>query len=424
MKGKHADFITSERQPLSEARNELFIVLEYLKEYAYDEKHAAKQTDIVEYAQEHYGMTIRRERISQILIHLAQLTQEEKDFFPMKVGVKPIHKINRYYLKEGMLNDQEILDLVSSIRSDRGKTNSEAQWLEERCFSALCGKKKAAAMKEELDKTKRLSRHIDERLGKLKKYLQSAIKKKTMLQVFIVSPLTAHFSAKRKEILDTMEEEGKLRCYVYQLLNRDKTEAAILYFPRFRAAASVSLSDIEILDWTDVGDWGGKVKFRLEGCKEGTIDEWVKNLYTGQTGYVTDIIIRFRQSNRGKRIRDSLKRYYSNAVTFIEGADGLTLSYEGEGGTTMNILAPKGYTYAKIRTNLNSFMNWFLDDRNIMHVQPLAPMEAALVIDKLVMTRLKLAMMAVDELHPDSPKKETLMEELHIRRRKKQPVAE
>ena len=145
MKEKTAHFITQERQPLSEPRNELFIVLEYLKEYAYDEQHAAKQTDIVEYARDKYKVEIRRDRISQILTHLAQLTEEKKGFFPMKVGVKRLNKINRFYLKEGMLTDQELIDLVSSVRSDRGKTRGEAQQMEDRCLSALCGKEKAQA---------------------------------------------------------------------------------------------------------------------------------------------------------------------------------------------------------------------------------------------------------------------------------------
>ena len=57
-------------QPNSTPRMEMLIVIDFLQKEAYDEYHAAKQKDIIDYAKKYYGIDIRRDRIAQILAHL------------------------------------------------------------------------------------------------------------------------------------------------------------------------------------------------------------------------------------------------------------------------------------------------------------------------------------------------------------------
>ena len=62
-----------ETQPNSDKRNEFLIVLDFLLNKTFDEKHATSQTAIIKYAKDRFGVEMRRDRISQILLHLSQL---------------------------------------------------------------------------------------------------------------------------------------------------------------------------------------------------------------------------------------------------------------------------------------------------------------------------------------------------------------
>ena len=70
---------------------------------------------------------MRRDRISQILLHLSQLVEKYPDKFPFKLGVVVSNSASnsedasrrKYFIKERAFSDKEILKIVSAIQSDK-----------------------------------------------------------------------------------------------------------------------------------------------------------------------------------------------------------------------------------------------------------------------------------------------------------------
>ena len=76
-----------ELQPSSQQREEFLVVVDYLLKFAYDEKHAVQSTKIVTYAKEQYNLYFRRDRVTQILIHLYQLSNNKQYNLPFSFAL-------------------------------------------------------------------------------------------------------------------------------------------------------------------------------------------------------------------------------------------------------------------------------------------------------------------------------------------------
>ncbi len=97
-------------------RIELLFVLDYLFKYT-DEEHPAVQKKIIDHVQEKHNITIRRQRIPEILELLYRLTNEENKM-PFKVAKVSTGVKFKYYMAEWPISHEDLLTTIITINEN------------------------------------------------------------------------------------------------------------------------------------------------------------------------------------------------------------------------------------------------------------------------------------------------------------------
>ena len=348
----------TEIQPSSTTREELFIVLEYLKEYAYDEKHLSKQADIVRFAKEKYNYDFRRDRIPQILIHLTQLEKR----LPFKVKAKKINKNYRFFLEKSYLTDNEIIDIIEALHNDQNKSLPKIKRLENSLLNSFVGKEKQKVIKDKTSKIISRGKHLDDAEQQKIELLKDAAYKKLFI-TFKLKTTDFEISNDKRAVLNEIKMGHLLDGYVYAFLSFDKGPHVAVYSMSLKLVIVTSIENIDLVsEPANIGQWRKNVKFDINNNKFKSAGEWIENHYKGKTLENYEVVIAIK-SGIENQIKKSFETYFATKMVPDTSS---RLTVKSIDGTVKTIRKRDEFIYVKFTTNLPSVQNWFLSDKKIM----------------------------------------------------------
>lgn len=348
----------TEIQPSSTTREELFIVLEYLKEYAYDEKHLSKQADIVRFAKDKYNYDFRRDRIPQILIHLSQMEKR----LPFKVKAKKINKNYRFFLEKSFLTDNEIIDIIEALHNDQNKSVTKIKRLENNLLNSFVGKEKQKVIKDKTSKIISRGKHLDDAEQQKIELLKDAAYKKLFF-TFKLKTNDFEISNDKRVVLNEIKMDHVLDGYVYAFLSFDKGPHVAIYSMAHKIVIVTSIESIELVTKpVNIGDWKKKIKFDINNTKFKSAGEWIENHYKGKTLENYEVVIAIKAGEENQ-IKKSFETYFATKMVPDTSS---RLTVKAMDGSTKTIRKRDDFIYIKFTTNLPSVQNWFLSDKKIM----------------------------------------------------------
>ena len=369
----------TEIQPSSTTREELFIVLEYLKEYAYDEKHLAKQTEIVKFAKDKYNYIFRRDRIPQILIHLTQIS----DRLPFKVKAKKINTNYRFFVERSFFFDNEIIDIIESLRNDQNKSEGRIKRLESIMLDTFVGKEKQKVLKEKIGRTISRGKHLDDYEQHKIQILKEAAYRKLFIS-YKLKTQEFEISNNRTAISRAIRNNETLDGYVYAFLSFDKGPHVAIYSQYHKLVLVTSIENIELTSKPlNVESWNKKVKFEINHSSLKTAGEWIDKHYKGKTLENFEILIAIKKGQE-KIIKKSFETYYDTKMVPITTQ---VIKVVDVRGVAKTFHRNDNYIYTKLKTNIPSLENWFISDKRIM--QNVVIVEPELFPFELVTSMLK-----------------------------------
>lgn len=345
--------------PSSCAREEFLIVLEYLFKFAYDEAHASSQSKIIKYALNEYGVQIRRDRISQILIHLSQLYDLSPERFPFKLHIKQLNCIDKYYVTDWLLTDNEVIDIINSIRNDKTKSRERIELLENKLLSMIGGFEKQKEIKNRVNKTITKAVHLSKHENAILNTLRNASEKKLFVKFKLPFPYPYEVSNCFWEIGKELSSGKELTGYVHSIFNFESGSNVVFYLLNYKAALVVPVSMVDLTEKPiNLKEWSKGVDFTINCGRIKTVDEWLKKHYSGKTGDIYIFILAIRKESID-RVIPSLEHYFDTRLTYKIGALDLS-SWKGK--SKFNISDRFAYTH--LTCNKSSFFNWYLKDMN------------------------------------------------------------
>ena len=138
MKSKKNE-ISEKNKTTTLSRMEVIIVLDYLLSQT-NEKHPAKQIDIINYGIEKYGIEIRRQRIPDILWDLKDFVDEHKEQLPFEIKEVSTGEKFKFYTNFTLFNQDEINIIISAIRNYKYAVPSEYKKLISKFLSFVTNK--------------------------------------------------------------------------------------------------------------------------------------------------------------------------------------------------------------------------------------------------------------------------------------------
>ena len=347
----------TERQPSSDAREEFLAVMEYLFEFAYDEKHLSRNKDIIKFAHDKYGIYFRKERVCGILIHLEQMYNDNPERFPFKLNVRRYKNSSKYYITNRIFTDLETIDIITALRSDRSKSQAKVSKLEAKILNRVAGSEKQSILENKLNKTLSRTPHIsvsdDIVLSKLKVASQSKMYISFKLGLWYEFEISNNWPEISKEIV----EEKTLNGYVHSVLYFNKGPWVVIYLAYYKAAIVAPIESIELISGPD--DFGKNIDFSLNNKKYSNVDKWIEDLYRGKTSTQTNYLLGIVSSETSK-LENSFESYFGLPLNPINKTLGY-IDFHGK-----KIVCKKEFDYVEVTCNPASLNNWIVSEKEIL----------------------------------------------------------
>ena len=370
----------TERQPSSDAREEFLVVMEYLFEYAYDDKHLSRNKDIIKFAHDKYGMFFRKERVCGILIHLEQMYRDNPNRFPFKLNVKRYKNSSKYYVSNKIFTDSETLDIITALRNDKSLSQTKITKLEEKILERVAGRDKQAVFKNKLNKTASRTSHIssnnDITLAKLKIASQSKMHISFELEPWYELEISNNWSEVSKEIIG----ENTLSGYVHSIIYFNKGPWVVIYLAYYKSAIVAPIESINLIG--DPDDSGKNIDFSLNNTKYSYVDNWISDLYRGKTSNQINYLLAINNSETAK-IANNFESYFGEALKPISRIRGY-IDFHSK-----NIICKKGFDYVEVTCNPASLNNWITSEKEILfNVTIVEPQNTQFDFDVFLINRI------------------------------------
>ena len=359
----------NEEQPNSAPRMEMLIVMEYLKEYAYDKDHATTQAEIIKFGEEKYHTKIRRDRVGQILIHLEQISNDTPELLPFTVKSIDYNKIKKYYVPQRMFKESDIVDIVSSLDSNDYLTKSKANLLANRFLNVAANK---ASHDRIINKIQRRGHKTikvdDESLNKRQLFLNAADN-----QIRIVFQI---MNLRRVSFSDSLPEDIRREArdnpnytfwgFAVKTIQPNETEPKpVIYLDQYQIAMVTSFDNIEITDVESTSRWNSDIAYPLVG-RYTDIDEWLKDHYKGQDGNTREIKLKVNMNDeeKFKKFKVSFKKHWKKDLEYeVVDRDVPYLGRDKDGKVVEKVIVAHDAVFT-INTNRAAFEHWYLDEGN------------------------------------------------------------
>ena len=352
-------------QPNSAPRMEMLITIDYLLNKAYDKEHAAKQTDIVKYANEEYGMSIRRDRIAQILTHLEEIYQHSPNLLPFELGVVNLRKTKKYYIVKRLFKDSDIVKIVSAIKSDSKLSDEETNRLCSHFLDVSVNKEKRDEIDRKVAKRGQRVNKIQAKEYKTQEAFLNAIENKAVL-VFKLKTFDESVGISRtgfrfkRMVANYVNEETY--SYAYQTYTINKTLYLVLYIPNERMAILTKYNNVEFIRVNE--SWNTDIDFEIDNYD--SIDDWVEKHFLGKDGILTTFKLKTTIGAKGKKVNSgfnsfvkSFESYWNKQFEYEVVEREVPLERIDENGERQSDSIIALDAVFTIEANYASFKNWY-----------------------------------------------------------------
>ena len=374
-----------EIQPNSDKRNEFLVVLDYLLHHTCDEKHATSQTKIIEYAKSEYGLDIRRDRIPQILLHLSQLTEKYPDKFPFKLKtVIPNSATNskdgarrKYYISERAFSDNEILKIISAIKSDKTiSTDATDKLINKFLLENASENRKESLLKKLNSKQRKISKVTNRGMDYLEKIEKMADDHET-IWFSIKDFREVDFDVSRFLMRRKMENETEHCGYVYQWIEINNKYKLVIYLRDYKHAMITPTTNVVINRHMNLKDLTGLPDYSLDNNKFSSIDEWVEKHYQGQDGLIEKFVFKFTLSDTFQKdieyIETTFRKHWGKTLEYEICDREVEIETFNENDEPIKETIIVKDAYVTIETTRESFLHWYKDYKIISSVVIVSP---------------------------------------------------
>ena len=242
IKNNYNNYLLSQNIPNSIPRNEFLIVLEYLYNVADSKDNAATQQKIIEYALSNYDIEIRRDRIAQILLHIEYLVNRYPDKFPFKINKITTQKGNRYYIEEKFFSEEELVDIISSLKNNPLLNEESEKALTKKLLSAFSSSSNIESIKKKV-----IKHHI---------YVDKVSKVESKLLEKLIDA-----SVNKKRIWFTLNDGIEYTGFIPRI-NYPNAGDLVIYIDKEENVIETNISKIRLTkEPLDISDWIDDVNF-------------------------------------------------------------------------------------------------------------------------------------------------------------------
>ena len=367
----------NETQPNSTPREELLIVIEYLNNYAYDEKHASSQADILRYAKEKYNVEIRRDRIGQILIHLEQLAKKSPQLLPFTLKTVELNAIKKYYVPQRVLPEDDIVNILGAIKSSPTLSPRQAKRLYDKFLNSAINKSFHEEVNSKVQIKGYKEKFVRDDLLEAKEKFEDYALKQTRI-VFKLShlpkPIEFTSSIPYKEMKKLLEPDNY--GFVAKVYTIGNATYAVIYWDKYRVAFITEFENIEITDEYDLSQWHSeKIKYTLDNCTYPTINDWLDAHFKGQDGFIRKYKLKVTTNDKAffNRFKREFETYWDKPLTYKIVERVIPFHFRDVNGNDSVIDQIAYDAVFEIEANTSSFENWYINNGNFDEVVILEP---------------------------------------------------
>lgn len=346
------------KQPSNKiARLELLIILDYLFKKT-DENHLSRQSDIEQFAQEEYGVEIRRQRITDCLESLKEFCDEYSNNLSFALEDVSTGCRLKYYISKRPLNVDEISSIIKAIQNDKHIPSEETNSLINKFLISTTSE----SIKDEL-----LSEHKDFDYES-KNSMKTKNNRKSILKAiddisyieFKVSDIRLINSSSPISYSSIYDENYVFKGFPHSIKKFDNIEYVLFVIPSQRDLICLPLSALKILEITPVGEvesFDNAVNL-YEGYK--SIEEYLQENIIPFDGTPMDITFAFElTSSNLETIQNSFINTFGKDFTYecyqrrkvktVKVIDGLNNQEE---------YVMVNYAKVNIKMQKNLFIEW------------------------------------------------------------------
>ena len=372
-----------EVQPNSSTREELLVIMYYLQNYAYDRQHASTQKEIIDFAEEKYGLVLRRDRVGSILIHLEQISKQKPDLLPFVLETIEFNKIKKYYVPQRQLSDDDVVKIVSAIIADKKLSKDETKRLMEVFVNANVTKAKRGE----------LLKRINLRSGKIKKvadeyydFIEDFIgysERGARLVFRLEDPYAAEYS---RNIGPNLTKSFASNSYGYAAMTYyiGGEIKLVVYVDQFKLAFVTSPQNLQIVEVQESRRPVDDINYEIETTsKDKSVKAWVDAHYKGVDGRLVHFKLKVYHSTKGekedktfKEFKEKYKDYWSKPLEYTLEEREINYERRDKEGNPYNETLVVYDAVFELDANIPSFENWYMGLKNFDQVIILDPAEA------------------------------------------------
>ena len=368
----------NEEQPNSTPRMEMLIVMEYLKENAYDKEHATTQAEIIKFANEKYNTNIRRDRVGQILIHLEQISNEMPELLPFTIKSVDYNKIKKYYVPQRMFKESDIVDIVSSLDSNDYLVKSKANLLANKFLDVAANKAIHDRIIKKIQKRGHKTVKVDdESLSKRQLFLDAA-DNQTRIVFKIKSIRRASFSS---PLPDDVRKEARINPdytfwgFAVKTVQPAEEPKPVIYLDQYQIALITSFDNIDITDIESLSHWNEEaLSYPLVG-EYTNIEDWIKDHYKGLDGRTFNLTLKVTTNDATwfNKFKASFKKHWKKELEYKivdREVPFMIKNKEGQVERKVEIAHDAVFT---VTANKEAFEHWYIDEGNFDRAVVLSP---------------------------------------------------
>ena len=342
----------NEIQPNSTQRSEAMIVIDYLLNYGYDKNHPVKSTEIVKYAEEKFNLYFRRDRVTQVLIHLYQMSHDVNYNLPFKVDVLYLKEGMKFYISKRKYSEAELLDIVSALHESNNMSDTKYQKLEKLIIDSNFSEAQKQAFILKVNKRKKVLKKNRPTTG-LENFVDIAstfMDNKTLVEFSI----TNHRGVGKS---DTFEfSKNNYRGVIYKVLELEKSVKIVLYIPTMKAAVIVPVKYLKIAKKNEYKKFYNESSYPvIEKSSEVELDQWLKDYYCGKTGVMKNYHLKISYQPGDRDYEEAMKKFNTHWNTMDVKNDIVETVTKLPNGETINIKEQ----HLRFSANLESFLNFY-----------------------------------------------------------------
>ena len=354
------------------ARTELLIILSYLLKKT-DKEHLSKQTDIEEYAINNFNVTIKRQRITEILENLKEISDEYEGLVPFKVESVNTGTRSKYYISNRTLNEEAISTIINAIKNDKYIPVDETNILIEKLLKVNANE----YIKETILNQNKDNNYTSKKSQKAKedrKLIQNAIDNKLFIE-FKVSDIRLLNSSSPVSYSAIFDKDYLFKGYPHSIKKFDNIDYVLFVIPSQRDLICVPLTTLKIQNIIAVGEV--QSLDTAVNLYEGydSIEEYLNDNILPFDGKLMKIRFSFELNESNlDTLHDSFKNFFNKSFTYTKETKTKTKNIRVD-GVIKEVIDEVEFGVVELKMQKNLFLEWLSNPIIESIVEDISPSE-------------------------------------------------